>query len=123
MGSFLGGLFRTITPLLTSGAKAIGKEGLRTSINMLSDFTNTVPTDQAIRTRMKEFTSNLKRKADDKLDRVMKGSGYKKKKPNVATQSLQRLLAVHHNTKENRRKTSGQKKRKKSANRARDIFD
>lgn len=96
IGSFLGGLFRTITPLLKSGAKAVGKEALKAGMNVLGDVISTVPPRQALANRMKEFTGNLKRKADDKLDRTMTGSGtsYKKRKLNVTPQSLQRLLAV-----------------------------
>lgn len=119
IGSFLGGLFRTISPLIKSGAKAIGKEVLRTGINVLSDVANTVPPNQAISSRMKEFTGNLKRKADMKLDRVMKGSGYKKKKLNVTPQSIERLLAVgtQKSIKGKKRKTKVVKRKSK------DIFN
>lgn len=120
IGSFLGGLFRTVTPLLKSGAKAIGKEALRTGINVLSDVVSTVPPKQAISSRMKEFTSTLKRKADDKLDRVMKGSGYKRKKLNVTPQSIERLLAVG-----TQKSIKGKKKPKavKRKSKPKDIFN
>lgn len=122
IGSFLGGLFRTITPLLKSGAKAVGKEALRTGVNVLSDVVSTnVPVKHVISNRMQEFTGSLKRKADNKLHNVMTGSGksYKKKKHNVTPQSLQRLLTVRHSQQKPRRKTQSgsitKKKRKTQA--------
>lgn len=118
IGSFLGGLFRTITPILKSGAKAVGKEALRTGINVLSDVVSTNdPVKHVITNRMQEFTGSLKRKADNKLNNVMTGSGksYKKKKYNVTPQSLQRLLTVRRYTQQKPRKTqSGRIKKKKT---------
>ena len=38
IGSFFGGLFRSILPIFTRGAKAVSKEAWRTGINILSDF-------------------------------------------------------------------------------------
>lgn len=53
IGSFLGGLFRTITPLLKSGARAVGKEALKTGMNVLGDVLSSVPPNQALANRMK----------------------------------------------------------------------
>jgi hypothetical protein len=133
IGSFLGGLFRTITPLLKSGAKAVGKEALKTGINVLQDVMGTVPPNQALANRMKEFTGNLKRRADDKLDNVMmRGSGassYKKRKLNVTPQSLRRLLAVRPKKSVSKRKapaaaasSKSNKNRKVKATSFKDIF-
>lgn len=80
IGSFLGGLFRSVLPLLKNGAKAVGKEALNAGVGLLSDMLNVQPMDESIRSRLKTATSNLKRKADEKIDTVMKGSGYKIKK-------------------------------------------
>lgn len=136
IGSFLGGLFRTITPLLKSGAKAVGKEALRTGINVLSDVVGTnAPVKHVISNRMQEFTGSLKRKADNKLNNViMTGSGkrrsYKKKKHNVTPQSLQRLLTVRHRQQPRRKIQSGRvkkknnsKKTKKKRVQSKDIFN
>lgn len=117
IGSFLGGLFRTITPLLKSGAKAVGKEALRTGINVLSDVVSTnEPVKHLITNRMHEFTGSLKRKADNKLNNVMTGSGrsYKKKKHNVTPQSLQRLLTVRNIQQKPRKTQRGRVKKKKT---------
>lgn len=143
IGSFLGGLFRTITPLLKSGAKAVGKEALRTGINVLSDVVGTnVPVKHVISNRMQEFTGSLKRKADNKLNNViMTGSGkkgvrrsYKKKTYIVTPQSLQRLLTVRHRqqprrkiqsgrVKKNKKKTNSKKTKKKKRVQSKDIFN
>jgi len=106
IGSFLGGLFRTITPLLKSGASALGKEALRHGIGFLGDIASgtTLP-KEAAGARFKQFTGSLKRKADEKLERVLSGGGiggskrYKKRRmPRVSPQSLKRLLQARINT-------------------------
>lgn len=85
IGSFLGGLFRSVLPLFSSGAKVIGREALNAGVGLLSDMVNAKPLDESVKTRFKEATSNLKRKADEKLDKVMSGSGHKNKKPCLKT--------------------------------------
>lgn len=81
IGAFLGGLFRSVLPLLSSGAKAIGKEALRSGAGVLSDIlTTSKPLEETVKGRFKEATANLKRKADQKMDDVMSGSGYKRKR-------------------------------------------
>lgn len=85
IGSFLGGLFRSVLPLLSSGARVIGKEALNTGVGLLSDMVSSRPIEESIKSRLKEASSNLKRKADNKIDRInMSGSGYitKRKRQN-----------------------------------------
>lgn len=77
IGSFLGGLFRSVLPLLSSGFKTVGKEALDAGVGLLSDMVNSRPIDNSIRSRFKEASTNLKRKADEKIDSLMSGSGYK----------------------------------------------
>lgn len=124
IGSFLGGLFRTITPLLKSGAKAIGSEALKTGVNLLGDLVSSVPPSQAMTSRVKEFTGNLKRRADSKIERVMNGSGYKRKRYTVTPQSLQRLLAVKPQRKGSSTKKKSKVKRKTNTSKlvVKDIF-
>lgn len=77
IGSFLGGLFRSVLPLLSSGAKAIGKEALSAGVGFLSDMAKARPMDESIKSRLKEISSNLKRRADQKIDKLnMSGTGY-----------------------------------------------
>lgn len=96
IGSFLGGLFRSVLPLLSSGTKAIGKEALNAGVGLLSDMVNSKPLKDSIPNRFKEATSNLKRKADSKIETVMMGSGYKSKKHR--SQSLIQSQALKRKT-------------------------
>ena len=88
IGSFLGGLYRTVLPLFKSGLKAIGKESLRSGFNVLDDVTNNnMNFREAFKKRSGESLANLKRKAEEKIDRVMSGSGYKKRRITKKRQS------------------------------------
>lgn len=81
IGSFLGGLFRRVLPLLRKGAAVVGKEALRTGANIASDMLKKdMSLKDAFHVRARESRDNLKRKASDKIDKLMKGSGYKKRK-------------------------------------------
>lgn len=106
IGSFLGGLFKRILPFLSSGAKAVGKEALRAGLNIATDFVeHDVPIKESLRHRFKESTVNLKRKAEEKLNKIMEGSGYKKSK---------RLKKKHSASNRRTVKTSRKKKNKVS---------
>lgn len=111
IGSFLGGLFRSVLPLLSSGAKVIGKEALNAGVGLLKDMAATRPMEESIKNRFKEATSNLKRRADNKIDTVMSGSGYKSKRRGPRT--------ITHSKSSNRNDT---KKLKKNKNKIKDIF-
>lgn len=76
VGSFLGGMFRTIAPLFKSGVKTVGGEALKTGIGFLGDIAGgTMNPKVAASARLREFTESLKRKADDRIDRVLRGGG------------------------------------------------
>lgn len=120
IGSFLGGLFRRALPLLQRGARAVGKEALRTGMNILDDVgTNNVPFKQSLKHRFQESRDNLKRKADEKLEKLMEGGGYKKvarrrKKQSKVGRKQRRTPAKKKKTvkrKSNKRKISKKKKR------------
>lgn len=78
IGSFLGGIFRSILPLFKTGARAVGREALRTGSNILGDLMENRNAKDAFRGRMQEAGVNLKRKADEKINSLMEGSGYKR---------------------------------------------
>lgn len=79
IGAFLGGLFRRILPFLGGAARAVGKEALSAGVNVLGDIaTRRIPLKESLENRLTESGMNLKRKASDKLDRLMSGSGYKR---------------------------------------------
>ena len=75
IGSFLGGLFRSALPLIKKGAKAVGKEMLKTGVNVLGDVVDKTPLKQSLQSRISDARSNLKRKAETKLKEMI-GSGY-----------------------------------------------
>lgn len=106
IGSFLGGLFRSILPLLSSGAKVIGKEALNAGVGLLSDMVGSRPMEESIKSRLKEASSNLKRKADSKIDGInMSGSGYIKKNKrssSLITSSVSKLKATAKKSKINK---------------------
>ena len=75
-------------PLFKSGLKAVGKETIRSGFNVLDDVTNNnINFREAFKRRTNESLDNLKRKANDKIDRVMTGSGYKRRRVTKKRQS------------------------------------
>lgn len=78
IGSFLGGLFRSVLPLLSNGFRTVGKEALNAGVGLLSDMMNSHPMEESIKSRFKDASANLKRKADEKIESLMSGSGYKR---------------------------------------------
>lgn len=77
LGSWFSGIFRSALPLLTKGARAVGKEALRAGVNILDDVTeNNMNFKDAFHNRVNESGRVLKRKATDKINKLMEGSGY-----------------------------------------------
>lgn len=72
IGSFLGGLFRCVFPLIKTGTKTIGSELLKTGANIVSDIARNENIDMSIKRRGKETIDNLGRMAGEK----MFGRGY-----------------------------------------------
>lgn len=88
--SALGGLFRTLFPIIKSGAKAVGKEALKMGSNVLTDIaTSSATPKEAFKTRLKEAGTNLKRKAESKIDSMM-GSGRNRSRKNPKTRKIKR---------------------------------
>jgi len=78
IGNFFCGLFCRVLPLLSKGAKTIGKEVVCFGINVARDvIQRDTPFKEAFNTRIKDSAANLKRKAEEKIDILMEGSGYK----------------------------------------------
>ncbi|XP_044597353.1 uncharacterized protein F54H12.2-like [Cotesia glomerata] len=77
IGSFLGGLFRRVLPFLKTGLKAVGKEASRSGVNIATNvLDHKIPAEDAFKMRVRESGKNLKRKAQQKIDSLMSGSGY-----------------------------------------------
>lgn len=70
IGSFLGGLFRRILPVLRKGTVVVGREVINSGTNFIDDLRNNVTPQDAMKKRSKEAVVNLVKKA-------MNGGGYK----------------------------------------------
>ena len=113
IGSFLGGLYRAVLPLFKSGVEAIGKETFRSGINILDDVANkNITIREALKNRGNETADNLKRKALEKIDKMMTGSGYKKRRITKKRQSVKKHSRKRIGVK--RLKKSKQQKKKKT---------
>lgn len=105
IGAFLGGLFRRVLPFLGGAARAVGKEALHAGMNVIGDVASRrLPLKESLEKRLTESGLNLKRKASDKLDQLMSGSGYK---------GTRKRRRTHKRMKRRRGKTTGTRRRKK----------
>jgi len=82
IGSFFRGLFRFVKPLLYSGAKAVGKEALKTGSNIITDILNKEP-EQLVGNIFKTRFSEAKGNLEDKIKKMTwSGLGLKRKSKN-----------------------------------------
>lgn len=129
IGSYLGGLFRCIFPLLKSGSSTLGTELLKSGVNIISDISKNEPVDKTIKKRGKETINNLSKLVGDK----MFGCGYKGstavKRVHSTTSSCSAKKAKKTkkpkvNKKANKKPTSKKNSAKKSKSRRKsEIFD
>lgn len=116
IGSFLGSILRQITPYLLSGAKAVGKEAVRTGLNVVKDVASSgVNFKEAFETRAKESGRNLKRKAATKLSEMMQGSGYKSRTTKRRRQSKRGRSSASSSRKKRSSSIKKKQKRKNSS--------
>lgn len=96
-GRYMSGLVRKVFPLLKSGAKAVGGQALRAGVDILTDVaTQNIHPREAIRTRFRESSAALKRKADEKIDSMlMSGQGYKLRRSGISPHLLNTLGLVN----------------------------
>lgn len=88
IGSFLGGLFRSLYPLLKNGSSAVGSELLKSGANIISDIVSNEDPQTVIKKRGKESINNLSRMFGD----TMFGAGYKTStSPKNVIQALTRV--------------------------------
>lgn len=87
IGSFLGGLFRAVYPLISKGTKAVGSELLKSGVGLLGDLMNEDP-NAALKKRGKELVSNLGTRTSEHL--FGKGYGYNGLLPRGCVQSTRR---------------------------------
>lgn len=81
IGSLLGGLFRSIFPVLKQGVSSVGREALRAGSHILADVASgEVPLDASVKQHFSEAGRNLMNK--------MRGRGIKRDRAKALTQSL-----------------------------------
>lgn len=105
IGSFLGGIFRTIMPLLSRGAKTVGRELLKSGAGFLGDLAVNMPAKEAFQNRVADLSGSLKRKVESKINN-MAGSGIIKRR-RVANKG-QKPFAHHRMTSVKRRRQSSE---------------
>src|SRR5215472_12861192 len=87
IGSFFRGLYRFAKPLLYSGAKAVGKEALRTGSNILTGILEKQP-EQPMGTIFKTRFGEAKGKLEQKIKKMTgSGLGLKRKRKSKKAQS------------------------------------
>ncbi|KAK3917813.1 Chromodomain-helicase-DNA-binding protein 7 [Frankliniella fusca] len=94
IGSRLGGLFRTVFPLLKSAATAVGSEAARAGAHVLADVASADPFADSAKRHAGGAVQNLKRKAAS----AMSGTGRAIKR--------KRLVPKRHNVAKARRRRS-----------------
>lgn len=127
IGSFLGGLFRCVFPLLKKGSSTLGTELLKSGVNIISDISKNEPVEMTIKKRGKETINNLSKLMGDK----MFGSGYKptssRKRPQSVASSRGSKNAKKAKTNNKKKKATSKNNRKpakKTKSRAKsEIFD
>ncbi len=82
LGTFLGGLFRTVLPFLgrtlKSGARSVGSEALRAGTGILSDIVSGQNPQEAAKRRIGLAGRNLYEQAASKIQSKMRGNGIKR---------------------------------------------
>ena len=91
IGSIFSGLFRLAKPLFMRGAKAVGKQALRTGGHILDDLANGADFKDAFSKRLGEGGSELVKTAKRKLDEFQSGNGYKAKRRRIGTSCKRRV--------------------------------
>lgn len=96
IGSWLGGLFRTVLPLFRSGALAVGREAARAGSHVLADVATGQNFKSSVNKHMEEAAGNLTRSLRHKMEGSMQGSGIKR---------LKRSRSAHSTATVRRKKT------------------
>lgn len=130
IGSFLGGLFRSVFPLLKRGVSAVGSELLKSGSNMIRDIVNSQDPQISLKKRGKESINNLSNMLGDQ----MFGSGYKSRsnakypQKRLRRQPVKKRKAEPKTKVNKKKKTNSTKKtiptkKKKPQRNKNDIFD
>lgn len=116
IGSVFLKFFKAVSPMFVKGLKSVGKEALLAGSDILAN-TSGAPMKELVRSRSKKAFENLKRKAGEKIEQVMAGSGKRAIKRRRTQKYNQSLLAIKPVHKDKTVKKSKNKKKIK------DIFN
>lgn len=75
IGSWLGGLFRSILPVIKQGAAVVGREAARAGSHVLADVASGDNLRSSVHRHMGEAAQNLTQRIKRKAEDAMKGSG------------------------------------------------
>ena len=104
-GSFFKGLFRAVLPMVKSmgksALKTVGKQALHTGTDILKDISLGQSLKESAESRLNEAGDNLTAKIKAKADKIMSGSGRRKRKPKINKRSVfnKKLLSLITNPK------------------------
>lgn len=114
LGSWFSGIFRSALPILAKGARAVGKEALKAGVNMLDDVAeNNMSFRDSFHNRVNESGMSLKRKAAEKIHKMMEGSGYSALARKRRAQSRSRSATRRKPKRRVKRRTKSVKRLKK----------
>lgn len=117
LGSFLSGIFRSVFPLLKSGARSLGNEFLRTGGNIMHDIALQKAPRESFRKRVHEAGDNITKNLDAGIKNLV-GSGYKRPK----LVNRRQLQASTRKKTTQARKTPVKKRTRRKTVKTRDIF-
>lgn len=119
VGSVFFKFFKAVSPMLMKGLKSVGKEALSAGADILAN-TSGRPVRELVQSRSRQALENLKRKAEQKMEKVMEGSGRRAIKRRRISKNDQSLLAIKP---ANKRKKVVRRKKQKIVRKQKDIFD
>lgn len=115
IGSFLGGLFRSVWPILKRGVNTVGKQSLKTAANILTDISDNKNFKQSLNERSKEGARVL----TNKLINTMKGEGIS----NNSTRTNKRKRQISTKRKSSSKTSNAKKKKSTKTNKRKKLCE
>lgn len=121
IGSVFFKFFKAVSPMLVKGLRSVGKEAIAAGADILADKSGK-PFSQILRSRTSKAVTNLRQKAENKIQKAMEGSGQRGIKRRHTSDLDQSLVAIKPGRK--RKRLLQKKKSKKIIKKSnKDIFD
>lgn len=111
LSSVFSGLLKLISPYLISGAKAVGKEALKGSANILSNL-DSQPFSELVKGQAKKSFQNLMDKAEQKMNSSGKGIKRRRRVTSTVSPKAKRRRTVRRPKKIGLRRSPQKKARK-----------